>query len=132
MIKLIKKLCRSKAITLDGKPYLTRYYIFSNRFFGLYLHEFHSSDGDRDSHNHPWLFAISFILRGWYIEQRLTRGLSDEYQTSINFIPGYCFHRISDISTGLTTLFFRGPQKGYWGFLRSRANGQVYFDEFKQ
>jgi len=131
MIDFIKKHFRSQTIQFDGDPYLTRYYIFSNRFFGLYLHEFHRADNDRDLHNHPWLFAASFVLIGHYIEQKLTRSLEHRRIGKFNFISGGCFHRIAKISPNLHTLFLRGPQKAgnKWGFLRAK-DSEVIFDEF--
>jgi hypothetical protein len=134
LITLVKKYCKSKTVHLDGDPYLTRYYIFNTRFFGLYLHHFHRPDADRDLHNHPWLFAISYILRGNYVETKLSRGL--EYVShgrgSFNLISGSCFHRIALITPGLYTLFMRGPRVKKWGFLRANEDGEVYFEEFKE
>lgn len=132
LINLIKRHCKNTTIELDGDPYLTRYYIFHNQYIGLFLHHFHRADKDRDLHNHPWKWALSLILIGSYIEQRLTRNL--EFKTyfpgDFNLIPGGCFHRIAQIHPGLHTLFLRGPRFKKWGFLRAKDGG-VVFEEYK-
>ena len=134
LIALVKKHCKSKTIHLDGDPYLTRYYIFGNRdtWFALYLHEFHRADKDRDLHNHPWKFALSYILKGEYEEMKLTRGLDSviHRKGNFNFISGTCFHRIARITPNLYTLFFRGPRNKKWGFLRAHHDS-VIFEQFK-
>lgn len=128
LIKFIKKHCKSRTIHLDGNPYLTRYYIFSNRFFGLFLHHFHRSDFDRDLHNHPWAFAISYILSGGYTEVKLARGFEPAVYNkgNFNFISGSCFHRIAIITPNLYTLFFRGPRNKKWGFLRIDGTSVIF------
>lgn len=139
LIKLIQKFCRSKTISLtnpDGTkdPYLTRYYIFQFKSAGLYLHKFHRPDRDRDLHNHPWAFAVSYILKGEYEEKRLTRGLDSviHRKGTLNIIPGGCFHRIARTTPNLYTLFFRGPRVKKWGFLRADPIAKtVYFDEYR-
>ena len=130
MINFIKRHCEFKVIGINGNPYLTRYYITPRWFklFGLFLHEFHRGDNDRDLHNHPWLFALSYILKGHYQEMRLTRSLDiiKRSQGRFNFIPGWCFHRITYITPGLHTLFFVGPRSKKWGFLRAREDHVVF------
>lgn len=136
MIEFIKRHFASKLIPINGQPYITRYYIFPRelKLFGLFLQEFHSSDGDRDLHNHPWWFAVSFILRGSYVELRLNLNLTSvvRKQYHFNFIPGWCFHRITRIEPGLHTLFFVGPRRKQWGFLRARGKNVVFDPEKDQ
>jgi hypothetical protein len=48
--------------------YLVRLRIVQTPWFGIYLHDIHEDDGDRDPHNHPWSF-LSFVLRGYYTER---------------------------------------------------------------
>jgi hypothetical protein len=59
-------------ITINGKPYLTRCYLFGkDRAWGnIYLHHFHSSDQGDELHNHPWAWGLSFVLAGGYVEER--------------------------------------------------------------
>jgi hypothetical protein len=59
-------------INVNGKPYLTRCYLFGrDRAWGnVYLHHFHSSDQGDELHNHPWTWGLSFVLAGGYSEER--------------------------------------------------------------
>jgi hypothetical protein len=60
-------------ITVNGKPYLTRCYLFGkDRTWGnIYLHHFHSSDQGDELHNHPWVWGLSLVLAGGYYEERV-------------------------------------------------------------
>lgn len=143
----------------DGTPYLTRYYLLggprdsngnidtdkaaeSRRPFNVFLHRFHSSDRDRGLHNHPWP-GISLILRGGYVEHRLTVSESDvstfslspyvwiysrSFDTptkrtlragNLNSIGRCDFHRVTllDERRGCWTLFLAGKRFRGWGFL---------------
>lgn len=84
---------QSYTIHIDGKPYLTRYYLTGaeptpsgtpeeKRVWGVavFLHHFHASDGERALHNHPWP-GLSLILRGGYVEERCS-----EYLVPVNEI----------------------------------------------
>ena len=42
--------------------------------FNLYLHEFSRSDDDRALHDHPWLFNLSVLLSGTYVEHTIDAG----------------------------------------------------------
>jgi hypothetical protein len=76
----------------DGEhDYLERYYV--GTLFGVrfYLHRFIGSDPDRGLHDHPWRWAFSLILSGYYYEQ--TRyGLTKK--RLFNFLTGDSFHRV--------------------------------------
>lgn len=51
------------------RPYLLRWRLLPrNPVFNVYLHQFLRSDDDRALHDHPWLFNVSLLLRGPYIE----------------------------------------------------------------
>lgn len=58
-----------KLILVNGKPYLSRYYAgtFSDER-DLWFHHFHSADGDRHVHSHPFSFTTT-VLHGWYREE---------------------------------------------------------------
>lgn len=58
-------------ITNGTTNYLTR--VKFPRVFGkrVMLHKIWRADSDREMHNHPWDHAISIILLGSYIEERL-------------------------------------------------------------
>jgi hypothetical protein len=133
-------------IILDGRgehPYLSRYYLFggphmkdgSSPFdvygnpypnaiwpegWGLYIHRFHQSDIDQELHNHPWNWALSFVIAGGYIEERRNefdqvtqRGVKP---LSFNFIRSTDFHRVDLVEDDCWTLFLTGPKARSWGF----------------
>jgi hypothetical protein len=117
----------------DGDtPYLERFYvgtIFGTRF---YLHQFVASDPDRGLHSHPWPWAASIILAGWYLEQRRSGTYA---RCWLNFVVGNTFHRVilppqADGSTrpDWTLFFHRAKRTKAWGFLRPapRGAGLIY------
>jgi hypothetical protein len=84
--------------------------------FSLRIHHILREDLDDHPHDHP-ANARTFILKGWYIENRdgiwYTRVRGDTVKI------GYGeYHNISAVSEGgVWTLFALGPKKGNWGFL---------------
>jgi hypothetical protein len=115
-------------IIKDGdKPYLERYYIGTVLDWRFYIHRFVASDPDRGLHNHPWRWAISIILIGFYYE-------ITHYGTRtvkwINGLVGDSFHRVilPDGRKDVWTLFFHhAPRSKHWGFLREKGQlGIVY------
>ena len=124
---------RSRVISRDGDPYLHRFYITKPtkntdgswaepKLFGLYLHYFYRGDSDLDMHNHPWKWALSWILSGHYFEEREE---DNKYQYNVlmagdfNFISHKCFHRIELPTVDrkpVWTLFLAGPKTSIWGF----------------
>lgn len=105
-------------IISDGdKPYLERYYLFTVWGVRFYLHRFVASDPDRGLHDHPWPWAFSIILSGWYYEQR--RGSLSERHW-FNWITGDVFHRVILANGPVWTLFaHRSRRSKEWGFLRA-------------
>lgn len=134
-----------RTIEVDGKPYLLRLYVCGrlpehlfpgtkSRLgwlpFTIYFHCFLSTDVDKELHSHPWKWAISFILSGWYEEEILAGdGAITRIQKagSINVIHATTFHRVSQISNrdiapaaddgSVWTLFIAGPVRSSWGFV---------------
>lgn len=118
----------STTITVGGKPYLTRCYLFGkDRTWGnIYLHRFHSSDQGDELHNHPWEWSVSLILSGGYSEEfregdgRETWWVNrrEKRPGELNFIRAGDFHRVDlhDEEKGAWTLFFAGPRTKDWGF----------------
>jgi hypothetical protein len=122
--------------TPDGKPYLTRYYLFgADRKWGnIFLHHFHSSDMDIAPsgayylHNHPWPWSFSIILVGGYNEYRMVSGRKPDepyryiWKTflpgSINFLTDADFHRVELLDQDGWSFFFTGwrSKKRSWGF----------------
>lgn len=106
-----------KVIHDKREPYLERYFLFN--FFGLrfYLHRFVASDPDRGLHDHPWPWAISFILVGKYLE--ILRGRTRIVKW-FNFITGDRFHRVILEENQEVWSLFIHPNSDVkeWGFLR--------------
>lgn len=82
----------------DGMPYLRRYYVTTFFDLRVYLHQFVGSDPGEALHSHPWRWALSIILFGWYGEERF-RG--DPGQPPLrrvvrrwNLLMGESFHRV--------------------------------------
>ena len=105
-----------------GKPYLERYYVGTVLGVRFYLHRFVGSDPDRGLHDHPWPWAGSIILSGWYWE--VTRSGTQKVRW-LNFLVGDSFHRVVlSLGQPCWTLFFhRAAYVKPWGFLSSRGQG---------
>lgn len=127
--------------------YLIRYYLFRNRFFNVFIHQFLRSDLD-DLHDHPWNFA-TYLVRGAYTEYKwdgdkvLTRrrgpstdydfityerfsGSREIYQNRLVFRKATDQHKVI-VDRDLTetfkeyaplTICVTGPTKRTWGFWR--------------
>lgn len=119
-------------ITVGGKPYLTRCYLFGkDRAWGnVYLHHFHSSDQGEELHNHPWAWGISLVLaggyseeyrddwdgkEGWHVARRTVR------PRTLHLIRASDFHRVDLLDGEAWTLFFAGPRTKDWGFWDRRT-----------
>lgn len=101
----------------------------------VYLHQFLRSDDDRALHDHPWLFNLSWILEGAYIE--FSNGPSRwlmQGQIKIRF--GRAPHRVQLLPADngdpplcpVWTLFITGPVVREWGFLCPK--GWVHWKDF--
>lgn len=117
----------------DGSPYLTRMYLTPERNRWLrkraYLHCIHSSDADRELHNHPWQSSVSLILTGGYREYRWDPKNNQVRERvllpgDVNRIGRHDFHRLEllEPERGCWTLFVAGeqapePEGKRWGFL---------------
>lgn len=117
----------------DNGPYLERYFLC--RFLGrrFYLHRFVESDADESLHAHPWLWAFSLVLTGWYRERILT-GLSRRYGIRsiqrkirlLNYIPAGRFHAIEHVRMETWTLFVIPDVEYDWCFLHQEFVQGVY------
>ena len=130
-----------KVIFVEGRLYLTRYYLtprngwlgrfWRSRWRDYYLHHIHSPDGVRDVHNHPYCESVSTILRGSYHEEREHSPMHVEWITyspgDVNRLTPEVFHRIVGISirylkdapaeSTVWTLFRASARHGQgWGF----------------
>lgn len=144
MLKRLIDLLPKTTITIEGKPYLTRYYaLLKDRSWGnVYIHHFHTSDQGDELHNHPWAWGFSFILAGGYIEEKCgdaNTWVADDlthipYVARIiktwrragtfNFIRKEDFHRtdLIDEKNGAWTIFFTGKRHDGWGFLNRHTS----------
>lgn len=116
--------------------YLRRLRIIQTPWFGVYLHEMHAPDADRDLHDHPYNF-YSIILKGGYTEQWRKRGNMAQFENYSLFWPRWSghvmnklnAHRITHLLKVPTyTLVFVGKRTREWGFWRDVQNG--YRHEF--
>lgn len=116
----------------DGdQPYLERYYVATVRGVRIYLHRFVGSDPDRGVHDHPWRWAFSLVLAGWYLEERREGFRSVRW---INWLTGDTFHRVilpTDGTREVWTLFIhRAGDVKPWGFLRPMVDYEGIFAFF--
>lgn len=123
---------------LDGRPYLTRYYLLhvARRWLpGVFLHHFHRGDGDRDTHNHPWRRAISVILVAGYIEERLVGSELVKRVVrpwSINFINANDYHRVDLLEHDAWSLFIAGKKEQDWGFKIRETGEYIDHEEYER
>ena len=113
-----------KIISDKGTPYLERYYLFTVLGVRFYLHHFVGSDPARGLHDHPWPWAGSVVLSGYYLEER--RGTTGTVRHTVrwcNVLTGDSFHRlvlptVANQGQPCWTLFFhRAVKAKRWGFL---------------
>jgi hypothetical protein len=113
----------------EGKPYLERYYLFTLLGVRFYIHRFVGSDPARGMHDHPWPWAGSVVLSGYYFEVR--RGTTQGKVRWFNWLLGDSFHRVilaqvDNRERHCWTLFFhRATYIKPWGFLRP-IEGHTY------
>lgn len=112
----------------DGKrEYLDRFYICTFNGVRYYLHRFTGSDPGRGVHSHPWRWAISFILFGWYWEERRNGTRAVRW---FNFLVGDTFHRVNlpEGQKEVWTLFFHEAQDTQpWGYLNDKGQMGIVF-----
>jgi hypothetical protein len=113
-------------IICDGDaPYLERYYLFTAFGVRVYLHRFVASDPDQGLHDHPWPWAFSILLAGWYWEHRRDGVRKVRW---FNWLIGDSFHRVVLDDRHVWTIFaHRARRVKPWGFLRDKGQfGIVY------
>lgn len=122
-------------IAKNGDVYMERYWLLNpypadssgkgNWLPSVRLHKIMRPDQDRHMHDHPWN-ARTFILRGWYEEERVlyTSSGADwigcyrrEAGTTAKLRFG-AYHAITQVPAGgVWTLFITWRYRGTWGFL---------------
>lgn len=102
----------------NGNP--KREAIWPDSPFNIYIHKFHRGDNDRELHNHPWKWALSFVFAGGYREERRTWRdeviVRDVKPFTFNWITQDDFHRVDLVEKDAWTLFIVGPRAQSWGF----------------
>jgi hypothetical protein len=131
-------------IAPGGELYLRRWYLtptgwwYRNRWPGVFLHCFHTSDPDRGFHSHPWYWATSLILRGSYQEERPVLGYDDWPSVYMRRLaPGYTatltpndFHRVKLLTPRVWTLFVVGRLHGAeWEFMSDEGERRPHGTE---
>lgn len=141
------KFLPSITINVNGKPYLTRYYLFGkdHNWGNVFVHHFHTSDQGLELHSHPWKWGLSFVFSEGYVEERAQKPdvwerIDDVVQLfarkpvkiekryirsgTFNFIRSCDYHRVDLMNEidGAWTLFITGPRTGEWGFLNRETS----------
>lgn len=112
----------ARYIDHDGQAYMERFYVATIGNVRVYLHRFVASDPD-GLHTHPFRWSWSFILAGWYYEDR---PMNRRIRRFFNFIGPDDLRRVvlPDDGRDCWTLFFHTPRRQSWGTLR-RVDGKV-------
>lgn len=125
-------LFRKRNITReDSSIYMTRWYIFDCKFFGIKLHKIVMSDYDC-CHDHPWDF-ISIILKGGYVEHTEIKSTLIEKESRI-YHPGSILFRKAEhrhkleIHQPCWTLVLTLKRRRKWGFWTSK--GWIHWKNF--
>ena len=103
--------------------YLTRLTLIRIPGLQVMLHWIHEPDWSRDAHDHPWPF-MSFVLRGYYIEERLDMDRLNRWEIAkdmrsirwFNFFNTRTAHRIVSVAPNTLTLVVTGGKCKSWGF----------------
>lgn len=112
----------------DKELYMERYWLFNpypssgslRRFnwcpISIRIHKIMKVDDDLHLHDHPWN-ARTFILKGWYREER-PDGFKHRKKGDTSRLNFGEYHRITEVcESGVYTLFITGKYRGTWGFL---------------
>lgn len=113
---------KSRDITREGQVTIRRWYLTPGSWpVRAFIHKIFRRDPD-PVHNHPWRWAISVVLRGFYVEI-LNGERKRRFAPSIHFYTHNDFHRIVGVDPvrGCWTLFIVGPKTGQWEFEDGRV-----------
>lgn len=157
LLRLAEKLPSPRVIydREGGSPYLSRWYLIGKRRdpdpyldgqlreddtsgwgklpFHLFLHRFHRSDDDGALHNHPWKWAVSFILAGGYLEEYregdevLRRHVKP---LRFNFLTKDSYHRVDLVNGEAWSLFLVGPTIDTWYFWDRNRKARCHWRKF--
>lgn len=122
MIRRLLEMLPMRTIFGRQGAYLTKYKLLDlgKERIRIYIHQFHRSDEDVETHSHPWDWAIALVLRGGYVETRDLGGYFRRrvlWPGSFNLIQHNDFHRVELIESESWSLFIAGPERHDWCFL---------------
>lgn len=109
----ITALMPCRTIEIGGEKYLSRYFVgtFSDGR-DLWLHQFHTGDGDKHHHDHPFDFHSS-VLRGGYTEEFFRDGVITTRDRVPSPVPDCkIIRQIERAQSGGTPLLIPGVQMG--------------------
>lgn len=116
-----------------GETYLERYALARlPNGTALYLHRFLGDDPGEALHDHPWPWAVSWVLSGTLREiRRITNPPHAEdirvhRAGRVYRLGGNDFHRIQLTTPEAWTLFGHGPKVGDWGFIDAAGGYQPH------
>lgn len=134
-----------RRIPREDRPYLDRYSVRYQKPKGgggwrVYLH--HLRSHDTETHNHPYRWSFSIVLRGSYTETYFDMGSRFDGPRPVgyhfhgklrrvrwfNWIPEGRYHQITELHGDVWTLFVAGPAGRPWGYWVP-GRGHVPFDK---
>lgn len=107
-----------------GEPYMTRYYVLSTPWLGIYLHQFWASDFPVH-HDHPWFF-LSIPIGCGYLEHMVDGTVIDREKNRVALRSANDLHWIQIKKPGTWSVFIRFGASRDWGFLTK--DGWVRYD----
>lgn len=113
-----RMIARRNHQTGELERYLKRFYLIRSPWFGVFIHQFWSSD-EEDVHCHPWN-NFTFVLRGGYHEHNASGECYWRPPGFFRFRQAEVFHRISvgPHSRGHAwSLFVTFRRYRKWGFM---------------
>lgn len=120
-----------KCIEVNGKPYLSRHFAGLSESGGqFWFHQFHTADGERHLHSHPWS-GSSMILCGSYVEE--VRMIDPEWTKTrlwhpgmVNRITPSTIHRIAEVEPNTWTMLYIEPGRlETWKFIDDDGAEQI-------
>jgi hypothetical protein len=117
ILMMATRLAPCRVISINGEPYLERYYMGEEDGTGrqVWLHRFLRNDAEPHLHNHA-LEADIEVLTGWYVEEG-QRSRVKIKATFHNQISTDRFHRVAEVAPNTWTRLLVEYKRDYWEFL---------------
>lgn len=113
-------------------PLFTRFYLFESLPLSIYVHCFHTSDDDRNMHDHPWPFLTIPLSGGYWDVTPAGRQWVRRFRPT--YRPAAHRHIVILDRPNTWTLVFRFRRVREWGFwtdngwLDWRSYGKLWCD----